>query len=266
MPREILISGVGIGGGSWLAMVERLKAELHRESVPDEDTIKRAIITRMEFWRWHRFWFNEGSTTILTTPSVAEYGRESSSGSGDGFPRDLLAIDDLYVSQVPIVNPEDPPGRLLPMEKARADSLRLLIGRGVTQFRPRVYSWQGDDLLIYPIPDGRYQIVFDYLRDLDVPSYRFVGGAWEYLDENGSEITDDFTNVWLAVAEELIRNGVKADLYANVLFGQDKAAAARQQEEMAFRNLQRATKKRMLIDRIRPGNIEHDILGDLTEF
>ena len=253
MPSEISVQGSGATRGTFLTAVERIKAEIHRGSAStSDDFIKRALITAMEYYRWHRFWFNEGTWNLVTTDDLVEYGMETTRGAGDGIPLDMLEIDEMYVFEDPVGSASTSTPRTTKMKRHSIDDMRVLADSSTGGTRPYFYGWHHETLMVYPAPNDEYRIRIDGLKDLDVPRYQSVGGGWIYGDQDGAPLGDDYVSQWLVYAEELIRSRAKADLYANVFFEDARAATARGEEKDAYDNLARATHKRVSVGHVRP--------------
>lgn len=252
MPQDILVAGFGSGSGSFTAAVERMKSELHRDRGVEEDYIKRALITAMQYYRWRRFWFNEGSASMTTVKDQSEYGPEIVLGSGDGYPANMLEIDHAFIFRNPVNAESTFTDTTWKMVREKTDRLRWWIDSPSANTNyPYYFSYHHRTLLMYPIPDNEYRIRFDFLADLDIPNYRFTGGEWQYFDRDGTELGDDFETPWLEHAEELIRNRAKADIFANVVYDTERAQLARGQERDALRNLKSATHKQLSTGSVR---------------
>lgn len=240
--QDLVVQGVS-SGGNWISAVERIKAEITRSRPEDDDYIKRALATRMEFYSTYRFQFNEGHKFLITQPGVFEYDPEDPPGSGTGYPSDLLVIDAVQVFQ----NAVDPNSGLplsgsrdfaYPMERIDPATIRFWTDNQNDGTRPYFYAFFNNRFFVYPVPDRNYLIRFDYLKDIERPRYQFVNGEWKYFDSTGSPVDDDYSTPWLDHAEELIRSGAKADLFANVFSDEGSVPNARGQEKSALRKLQ----------------------------
>lgn len=254
--QDLVVQGVS-SGGNWISAVERIKAELTRNRPEDDDFIKRALATRMKFYSSNRFAFNEGQQSLLTKKDIVEYGPEDPLGSGTGYPADLITIDRVHIFQ----NEIDPatgeplggdPGRAYPMERVDADDMRYWTDSLHGGTRPYFYAFFNNRFFIYPKPSAVYRLRFDYLKDIDRPRYQFVDGEWRYFDGTGSPVEDDYSTPWLEHAEELIRNGAKADLFANVFSDEGSVPTARGQEMAALRQLKAERGRLLSKGRVRP--------------
>lgn len=246
---EIVVAGVG-GDGNWTSAVERIKGELNRNLPEEEDLIKLALITRMQFYSKSRFAFNLKSSFMLTEEDRVEYGQEDPPGSGTGFPVNIVEIDSVFVNPDAVTEGSNPApvDRSWPMRRAQISDMRLYHNRpGTGTGLPFLYSFapgQGN-FYVWPRPNGAYRLQFDYVSALDIPRAQWQGGAWTFRDSRGDPIEEDYSTPWLEHAEELIRNGAKADLFANVFRNDEGAIMARGQEQAALSNL-RKEKHRML--------------------
>lgn len=266
---EFQVTGVG-SAGNWLSTVERIKRELHRDREVEEDAIKRALISAIQHYKWTRFHFNEKTRSMLTEPNVVEYGKEDPPGSGNGWPADLLEIDDVQVSRDPY-DPDNPPqpnyvgsvtAYAYPMKRVEFDRMRLWISTSTSGNKPYWYSWYGNRFYVFPPGiNGQYQILFDYLACPDFPKYQFVGGDWQYFDQAGAPIEEDYSTIWLDQAEELIRSRAKADLWANFFYDTERAKVSRGQEADALRELGVARHKRLST-----GEVRSHFAGDVGDY
>lgn len=242
MPQDILISGFGSVNGSFNAAVERIAAELHRDRAVEKDYIKRALITAMQYYRWHRFHFNMGQSSMKTKKDKLKYRFESILGAGDGVPKDLLEFDWVFIDRTPVSELENgAQSNLVDMARLHHDEMRVTLqGSNASGSFPYWFSYYDQTMFLFPIPRDEFVVSFEYMRDLDTPSYQFVGGEWQYFDRDGTELSDDYETPWLLHAEELIRNRAKADIFANVIYDSERAQFARGQERDALRNLKKA--------------------------
>lgn len=250
---EIVVEGVG-QGGNFLNAVQRIKDELHRAKQVEEDSIKRALISAMDHYKWTRFHFNEASESMLTMPGVHEYGPADPVGSGNGYPANLLEIDQVQVFR----DPETPGGSsgndAYPMDRVHFDAMRNWIEASNTGNRPHWYSWYADRFFVFPASaGGQHRLLFDFVKNLRFPRAQFIGGAWSYFDRStGAPVEDDYSTPWLDHAEELIRSRAKADLWASVFYNTEKAQVSRGQEMDALRQLGVARQKRLATGHVRP--------------
>lgn len=254
--REIVITGLG-AAGNWVSTVERIKGELNRNLPEEEDLIKLALITRIQFYSKSRFAFNLKSSFMLTEEDRVEYGQEDPAGSGNGFPAGIVEIDSVFVNPdaVTATSNPDPVDRSWPMRRAQISDMRLYHNRpGTGTGLPFLYSFtpgQGN-FYVWPRPNAVYRLQFDYVSELDFPSARFQGGEWKFVDSTGSPIEDDYSTPWLDRAEELIRNGAKADLFANVFRDDQGAIMARGQEQAALSNLRKEKHRQLSTGQVTP--------------
>lgn len=263
---EFQVTGIG-SAGNWLSTVERIKSELHRDREVEEDAVKRALISAIQHYKWTRFHFNENVRSMLTLPDVVEYSREDPIGSGNGWPSDLLEIDEVSVSRN-LYDPDNPPqpnhiGSGLafghPMRRIDFERMRFFLSASNSGNRPYWYSWYQNRFYVFPpSAGGQHHILFDYLACPDFPKYQFVGGDWQYFDQSGAPIEEDYSTIWLDQAEELIRSRAKADLWANYFYDTERAQVARGQEQDALRELGVARHKRLSTGRVR-GHFAGDV-------
>lgn len=250
---ELTVQGAGFGG-NWLNTVERIKAELHRAKQPEEDAVKRALISAMEHYQWTRFHFNEASESMLTQPGVHEYGPADPVGSGTGYPSNMIEIDQVQVFRDPVNGDGSTTNFAHPMDRVHFDTMRSWIESTSTGNRPHWYSWYADRFFVFPASSGgQHRLLFDFVKNLRFPRSQFIGGEWFYFDRStGAPVDDDYSTPWLDHAEELIRNRAKADLWANVYYNTEKSRVSRGQEIDALRTLGTARHKRLSTGTVRP--------------
>lgn len=236
-------------------MVQRIQDEVIRNTSVDSVYIKKAIVTSIRHYRYHRFWFNQGGFSMVTADGDQEY-TAISSGS-DGYPRDLISVDRLTLTHN---------DSLIPLEKVGIQRLRDLDASASHEARPSHWAFHHETLILYPTPDAVYTITGDYVRELTVSdpglgtSYApgieatYVSPNWTFTDMDGTALTDDCTNAWFDEAEELIRAKAKSLVYGEVL--RDSKGAAEQEilAELYFRNLKLASGQFEMPDAIVPWN------------
>lgn len=256
MSHELIVSAGSapeLAGGDWGTLVERIRDESKRLRPIDADRIKRAIVSAIEYYEDTRFWFNEGYMSFPLVTGRNEYQRESQLGSLDGFPLDLLEIDDLLI----LWN-----GRRYPLDKISWGRIRVWDTNTTTGVVPNEWAWHHDRIYLYPEPadgitafgdepeTGDMHLEGPYLKRLTGPTASWTGAEWVFQDQFGNTITDDYTDPWLQRAEPLIRGRAEWELYNMVLFDDEGAQRARNYELEALRRLNSATAKLIMPDSV----------------
>lgn len=159
---------------TYLETQTRIANELNRSNLGDE--IKLAILSAIKYYGKRRWWWNEYSTTLSTTSSVAYV----------ALPSDFVELDELQIT----VNSVKRKLRRTPYSDLL--SMRANSSNG----EPSDFDLYQDRIELYPIPDATYTLTIAYVRSLTVLS------------------ADADTDEWLDEGEELIRTRAKKMLYA----------------------------------------------------
>lgn len=250
---DILATGAGAVKGGFNTAVQRIAFDLRKTRDNEIDAIKRALISAMEHYKYRRFWFNEGSWTMTTTADTSEYGLETTRGNGDGIPKELLQVDNIFIFRN-AVSSSDPNnvGTSYELQQRHVDTIRYWIDSTTDTRRPYYYAYHHNKFLLYPTPDDVYKIRIDGMKNLDIPQYQYSSGSWIYSDQDGAVISDSYSSDWLVYADELIRSRAVYSLWANTFDDMNKAAAARDMERQAYEDLVKGTYKRKATGRVRP--------------
>lgn len=188
-----------------ITMVERTLREVHKVgSSEDRIAVKLSIVSAIDFYRTHMFWFNQATDTNVTIVSD-----QQSYSTDDGFPADFIMPYDLYILVGGV--------RWLKLYQRDIDTVRWLTPTSTVVGVPTNWCWWDDKLWLTPIPDDGTSstLRLDYIQDIGTPSYTYTGGVFEFYDEDGAEWADTWTNAWITEAEELIRARAKWDYYWN---------------------------------------------------
>lgn len=206
-------------------MQDRIATEIHRSDLTSR--IQEAIQTAIDHYETRRFWFNEKTTSIVTTPSTREVSLSA----------DVVEFDSVKM------NTSTYGHTLTPRTYTYIDESDTSVGsyEGI----PEDYAIYGNSLVLYPTPDATYTISVSYL-------YRLADLS----------ATAD-TNAWMTTAEELIRKRAKADVKLNVL--EDPSALSQmmlmaqmgkdfltKEEEIAYNNLVSSSVRRASSGKLRP--------------
>jgi hypothetical protein len=222
---------------------ESLLLEIARSTTTHVDQVYITLIRAMKHYKYTQFWFNEKIGTVMKiNKSQIEYRRIGSSYNNqevtEGFPADFLGPKALFIRKELDDTPtyEDHRYQLFPKD---LDWIREYnYTSDTTLVRPGWYTFQGDVLLVAGVPDANYELRLDYLKDLNIPYYRFQDSTWKFYTPDDTNLNPDtFTNEWLEYAEELIRQRAKWDIYMSLYDDEDKAAKAKTIELDALRQL-----------------------------
>jgi hypothetical protein len=195
-------------------MVDQVIDEIKRADTSITAVVQQEILNAIEHYSTFRFWFNEASTTLTTSSSLAYY----------AWPADFLEPISVTV-QVSGSRYEVSPINY-------ADLNALDIGR--TFSYPERYANFNQQFRFYPVPNGSYTIIVDYQKRLPTLS-----------------LTSD-SNGWTNYANELIQARAEKQLYAKRYKEQDKAQMCAMVEEEAFQRLMNLTDRTNSSGRISP--------------
>ena len=212
-----------------IAIVQRIKEEIHRARDFDDAVIKREIISAIRYYRGKRFFFNEGQAQMLTTAGQESYGPESATGEQDGYPADMLRPDRLRIT----IN-----NSIYILDHKTIHHIRNVNTNPDTTGYPDWWAWYNKKFWLYPVANtDDWVIDIDYIKDIGTPYYTYTGGEWVFYDPGGNILDDSWTSDWLEYGEELIRFRAKWGIYMNVILDMEKAAIAKQAEKIAYDSL-----------------------------
>lgn len=216
-------------------MAQRIKDEVLRDTSADTTYAKKAIVSAIRHYRYHRFWFNESTFTMDTADGTAEYSAVSSGTAG--YPDDLVRVDTMRLLHN---------NSLYPLCKVGIDELRDLQTSDTFEASPKVWAWHHEKIILWPTPDQAYTVRAEYIKELDGDDggdtrgpiiAKYESSAWTFEDSDGNTITDAYTNAWFDEAEEMIRSRAKALVYSEVLHNIPAASQCLALAENAYRNL-----------------------------
>lgn len=229
--------------GSQVSMVQRIINEIHRATDDDMDAVKMAVISAMQHYKSHHFWFNEGTHTFDLTANQQAYGFETD--DDEGLPADFIAPNNMYV-QVSGT-------RWLSLEQTTIDNMRWMTSTETVIGVPTHWAWWASQIYFTPIPNQQDMSVrMDYTKDLGIPEYYWDGTGWQFtLPGSNQEWNDNWESEWLSEAEELIRCRAKWDLYFNYYDDNDNAQKMMAGVEIAHSKLvKRSTEPKSKIRRM----------------
>lgn len=171
--------------------------------------VDEAINDAISYWKFRRFWFNEGYSTTILTPQDGTF----------ALPNDFLvpATKDDGLN-IEYSNNRYP---LAKISQPQYDSVWLSNGYGI----PRAYARVGDSYEVYPLPDQAYTVNAHYLKE-----YPFL-------------VNEDDTNDFTIYAYMLIRYWSLANLSAELRQDDRMETYYREAADNEYRNLQVMTNK-----------------------
>jgi len=198
-------------------MQDRIADEINRTDLTTQ--IQSAIKSAIQFYKTHRFNFNEGKS-VRNTADGDEF---------VGLPSDYLEVDTLGITVS---------SRYYQLMQRTHESLdKITWSDGSYKGFPIMYAIYEQNIRLYPIPDGTYELKMTYLRSLSDVS-----------------ATGD-TSSWFTDGEELVRTHAKIDLLENIIRGPDamnEAGSLRMRENEVLRNMRSASTRRRATNRITP--------------
>lgn len=206
------------------AMKLRIANEINRSD--QTDAIENAINDAIKAYEDKRFFWNETRSFTFTT--VIDQDRYSASDSGW---ENLAKIQKIDYATVLI---GDQPFKLM-YQLPEWFEYGLTISSNI----PYNYGWYDESLILYPTPAAAYEVRIGCVEKIAAPA------------------TDvETNNPWMTVAERLIRNRAKAELYTHVddLADDAKAAKFMMLADEALEQLDRRTTRLVLggDNRVRP--------------
>lgn len=199
-------------------MKATIAAEVMRDDL--DDAIAKEITKAINFYRSKRFWFNEKLDTVTfnTVADQTEY-----TATDNAYIPNLIRIDSMTMTRNGTVRSLDQTDELT--------MKRLLYGTGSTKGETDYYSYYGQKLTLYPIPDGAYPTVIAGVIRIPAPA-------------SDSE-TD---NVWMTEAEELIRSRVKRNIFLHWMEDGESAQRMQMAENEALESLRQESSSRTQVN------------------
>jgi len=189
----------------------RILSDLNRTAAGDltascETEIQGAIA----FYERRRFWFLEGRSTTETIVGQEFY----------GLPEDFRDQDSLVIT----VNSSTYPLQQQLYETIEAWFIQSTLYTG----QPTDYAIYDEQIRLYPVPNGQYQMTLSYYRQL------------------GALTAEDHTNAWMVEGERLIRSRVEWTLFARKLRDYDAAQVCKALENEELQQHERLTRARLM--------------------
>lgn len=189
-------------------MQNRIADEIARSDLTTQ--IQRSIKSAIQHWQRHNFWFNESRSVTFNTVASQEFYTSADSAYIPTF----ADIDAVTITAL---------GSRMDVQKRPYQELEQLSSTTTLTGIPIYYAYYGQQLRLYPIPDGVYPVRISGLQRLDSVS-----------------LSAD-TNVWFTEGEALIRARAKMILALDVLKDADEARRLEPLENSVHQALQRET-------------------------
>lgn len=198
----------------------RIARELHRTDLTSD--IQSAIKSAIDFYASQRFHWNEKRWSLTTIAGTKFYGQ--STPSPGTLPSDILEIDSITVTAN---------ARIYQLDRMTYIDMDA-IDAGTTPLAgyPRLWSWYGGQLRLYPTPNSSY--VLNLSGQYQLPALS----------------NDADTNFWTTEAEGLIRCRAKRELYAHLLLDDPNAIRMDALSKEALRSLKAQANKLIASGRI----------------
>lgn len=201
-----------------MATLADMKATIASEimRVDLDDAIAKEITKAINYYRSNRFWFNEKLNTVTINTVI---GQSQYTVIDNTYIPNLIRIDSMIITRngsVSVINPV-----------SELSMKRLIGGANPLADTPTFYSYYGQSLTIYPIPNGVYPIVIAGVVRVPAPA---------------NDTEED--NVWMNEAEELIRSRAKRNIFLHWMEDGDAAQRMQASEDEALEALRRETSSR----------------------
>ncbi len=208
---------------NWGTAVQNMTERVHRYGTADPDIVKRAICEAIKKYANHNFWFNQGTYDFATTDGTFAYGVETSSGTADGYPSDMLKAIKLSLK----VSNSWYDINLISIDEFR-DKFVSSDFKGF----PVKWAWFNKEIILYPTPNGAYTVRLDYNKDIGTPAASYAGTTWTFTDSvTGAAMADETTSDWFTEGFDLIT--ARGMYYmASQVFGNQELAIMSKQLEM----------------------------------
>lgn len=204
---------------SYLDMITRIGDESLRTDMTNQ--IKLCIQDAIAHYEGERFWFNQFRDRTFVTVAGQEF-----YGAADQFDIPNILEFDAVTLSVGFTR--------RPLAKAGYVELEEWNADAATRGQPTHYAYWGQQIRLYPVPDGIYSIRLSGLFKLPL----LAGDADQ--------------NAWTKDAEDLIRYRAKSVLYSQYLRDDANAARAAALEARAHERLSATTARRLASGEVRP--------------
>jgi len=193
----------------------RILSDLNRTSSNDlTSTAETEINSAIAFYEKRRFWFLEGRTSTYTVDGQEYY----------ALPDDFRDDDSLVVNAS---------GTTYPLIKRPYSVLESWYTQSTSKGTPSDYAIYDEQIRLYPIPNGAYQMTLSYYKELPTLS------------------AASDTNAWMTEGEGLIRARVEWVLNVRKLHDYDAAQACRELEAEELAQHERITRARLMTGKTR---------------
>ncbi len=203
---------------NYLDMVNRIADESMRPDLIQQ--IKYCVQDAISFYETQRFSFNQFNDRMVLTIAGQEFYSAIDSSSIE----DALAIDSIVI---------ETGSRRRKLKSVSYETLEEWSSDSSAKGEPTHFSFWGQQLRLYPIPNKEYRLRFSGIFKLP------------------SLVDDSDQSAWTKEAELMIRARASAALYSRYLRDDSGAARSRMLEEEARENLLESTSRRQATGNLR---------------
>lgn len=204
---------------TYLDMINRIGDESLRPEMVSQ--IKLCIQDAIAHYEVERFWFNQFRDRMFTTVAGQEF-------YGEADQADIPSI--LEFDAVTLTAGSS----AWPLAKVGYAEIESWNADAAAHGQPTHYAYWGQQIRLYPVPDGVYQVRLSGLFKLP------------------ALVADGDGSAWTGDAEELIRQRAKSILYSQYLRDDANAARAAALEAAAHDRLSASAARRLATGDIRP--------------
>jgi hypothetical protein len=198
--------------GTYADMRARIADELANDGDISTSQINNAIQSTIADYSGEAFWFNEATSTLNTVANQETYGTA-----------DWSAIPNIIrINTIKVITSGASGYNLSSLMNDQIEDIQ----DGTVKGRPEYYARYANQIRLYPIPDAVYSIRFTYISTLSTLS------------------ADGDTNSWMTDGEELIRQGAKKRLAADILMSDEIANRCAAMEKEAYDGLRQKNRNR----------------------
>ena len=204
---------------TYLDIITRIGDESLRSDMANQ--IKLCIQDAIAHYEVDRFWFNQFRDRVFTTVADQEF-------YGETDLSDIPNILELDAVTLTVGSTR------WPVTKAGYVEIEAWNVDAGSRGQPTHYSYWGQQIRLYPVPDATYQVRLSGLFKLP------------------ALVADTDANAWTNEAEDLVRHRAKSILYSQYLRDDANAARATVLEMAAQERLSATTARRLASGDIRP--------------
>jgi hypothetical protein len=200
-------------------MQTRIANEIRRTDLTSE--IAQEIQDAIKFYAGERLWFSESRSSTFTTVASQEFYTSA----------DLATIPNIYKIDELVITIS---GNRFPLNRRDWDYLEHVAMNPSTNGQPQDWAYYGQQIRLYPIPDGAYTVRVAGIFDL------------------GTLSASADTNAWMVEGEQLIRAMAKMKLHMNRTHDSESATEAANMVEISLGNLRTKNTAHLSSGRVRP--------------